>query len=58
MEEIITLNKDTKYKNICTKEKKLLELCINSEKECTLFDNLYNDCIKFKAKKVTIDNKA
>ena len=47
MEEIIT-NRYTKYKNICIKEKKLLDACIYTKKECELFKNLYEDCIKFK----------
>lgn len=51
MEEILTSFIDTKYENICVKEKKLLELCIHTKKDCDLFKKLYDDCVKFKATK-------
>jgi hypothetical protein len=42
-----------KYKDICIKELKELELCKKEKniKECDLLENLYSGCINFKNKK-------
>ena len=45
--------KNKKYDNICNKEKTDLSICMNSNenKDCDVYEKLYNNCIDFKKQK-------